>query len=71
MEEKRAAVAAIAQEQVDNDDDDLDHDDDDLDHDDDDEDNGDNLLKNRSQIFMTILIMMMLMGPQEQVTTFK
>ena len=32
MEEKRAVVAAIAQEQVDNDDDDLDHDGDDLDH---------------------------------------
>ena len=54
MEEKRAAVAAIAQEQVDNDEDDLDHDyddlendDDDLDHDDDDDDDEDNLLKNR------------------------
>ena len=44
MEEKRAAVAAIAQEQVDNDNDDLDHDD----HDGDDEDN---LLENRGYKF--------------------
>ena len=54
VEEKRAVVAAIAQEQVDNDDDDYD------DHDDDDEDDKDNLLKKRSQISMTILIMIML-----------